>query len=318
MLSLAAASCALSAPTPPILPLRVVAFPGASPLLVSTSVTASRVVLVHRSAQGDLASVGAEASAEQAAPGVLRCTPLARCRIGDGLTPVVDATDADAEFDDTAEEAARVWRLLQEVAELSEQSVTLPTHVRALAPTATASTHAEFSLAVCSLLELAPSQQQQLLECTCTGERLASLYKGGQPGEATFAVGADGVRSRSDDGDAPLQLAPPPPPQLQPPQQPPGAALASAGMTNAAVLPEPVGAQTTVSRPSSSVGIACICTGDGSVHCDASMFRRSVARSLSSRGRKLSSPKVAIGSGTRSPLAWMSIRRRKAAISSVC
>tara|TARA_B110001452_G_scaffold40673_1_gene31188 strand:+ start:265 stop:861 length:597 start_codon:yes stop_codon:yes gene_type:complete len=176
MLSLAAAFCALSAPTPPILPLRVVAFPGASPLLVSTSVTASRVVLVHRSAQGDLASVGAEASAELVAPGVLRCTPLARCRIGDSLAPVVDATDADAEFDDTAEEAARVWQLLQEVAELSERSVTLPTHVRALAPTATdAPTHAEFSLAVCSLLELAPSQQQELLECTCTGERLASL-----------------------------------------------------------------------------------------------------------------------------------------------
>ena len=69
-----------------------------------------------------------------------------------------------------------MWQLLQEVAELSEQSITIPTHVRALAPSsADASTHAEFSLAVCSLLELAPSQQQLLLECTCTGERLASL-----------------------------------------------------------------------------------------------------------------------------------------------
>lgn len=179
MFSFLSASWALCTPTPPILPLRVVAFPGAGPLLVSTSVSviASRVVLVHRSPQGGLASTGVEASAELVTPGVLRCTPLSRCRIGDTLSPVVDATDADAECDATAEEAAGVWQLLQEVAELSERRVALPAHVRALAPTSadTPAQHADFSLAVCGLLELAPSQQQQLLECTSTGERLALL-----------------------------------------------------------------------------------------------------------------------------------------------
>jgi hypothetical protein len=43
-------------------------------------------------------------------------------------------------------------------------------------------------------------------------------------------------------------------------------------MTKAAVLPEPVGAEASMSRPCAMAGMLCIWMGVGSSHLDASMF----------------------------------------------
>ena len=85
---------------------------------------------------------------------------------------------------------------------------------------------------------------------------------------------------------------------------------AAAGTTKAPVLPEPVGAVTSASRPAASAGHACACTEVGSCHAHAS----SAARSRPSR---VPSSQDAQGRGTASSLSTRSRRRfRKARTSS--
>jgi hypothetical protein len=51
-----------------------------------------------------------------------------------------------------------------------------------------------------------------------------------------------------------------------------------AGRTKAAVLPLPVGADATTSRPAQRAGQACICTAVGSRHSDAFEHKKHSAR----------------------------------------
>ena len=90
--------------------------------------------------------------------------------------------------------------------------------------------------------------------------------------------------------------------------------LDKTGMRNAAVLPDPVGADASRSRPPSMTGMACIWMGVGSFHVDCSMLLMITA--LRSPGTIFISANVAAGEGTWPPFTLICIRFRNALTSS--